>query len=374
MFRELKLKIDKIQLFHVTMPLIYPWRTAYGSDEVIESVLVRMWSGEDYGWGETTPLAKPAYSPEYTAGVYRMIRDVLAPQVVDKDVPTGEALHRQFPWVKGNYFAKGGLDTAWWDLHARKLGQPLWKLIGGKGNVIEVGADFGVQDSIDMLLANIEQAIADGFKRVKLKYCPGWDLDMIAAVRSAFPTQVFHIDCNSGYSLDDLDMFKKLDQYNLAMIEQPLMHDDLVDHADLQRQIETPVCLDESITSTAKTRRALKIGACRWVNIKPSRVGGITQALAIHRICEDAGVPCWTGGMLESAVGASICQALATLPGMKYPSDVFPSSRFYTEDLSQPEINLSGPSEMTLSDQPGVGAEPVPERLERQTVAKAVLA
>lgn len=363
--------ITSIELYHVAMPLIYPWRTAYGSDEVIESVLIRMWAGDAFGWGETTPLAMPTYSPEYTAGVYRVIRDILAPRLIGKDLSSGEELQKQFFWIKGNFFAKGGLDGAWWDLHARQQGLPLWKLIGGKDPVIDVGADFGVQDSIDMLLGNIEKAVHAGFKRIKLKYCPGWDLDMVAAVRSAFPTQVFHIDCNSGYTLADLAMFKKLDAYHLAMLEQPLMNDDLIDHAELQRKIETPVCLDESITSPEKTARAIKIKACQWVNIKPARVGGVTRALAINRICEDAGIPCWVGGMLESAVGASVCKALGALANMKYPSDVFPSSRFYTEDLSIPAITLSGPSQMTLSDTPGVGAEPDPDRLANQTIERA---
>jgi O-succinylbenzoate synthase len=365
--------ITSIELYHVAMPLIYPWRTAYGSDDVIESVIVKMHAGDDCGWGETTPLAMPTYSPEYTAGVYRVIRDVLAPRLIGKEIGSGEQLHRQFAWIKGNFFAKGGLDAAWWDLHARQQGTPLWRLVGGKSPVIEVGADFGVQDSIDMLLGHIEKAVQAGFKRIKLKYCPGWDLDMIAAVRSAFPAQVFHIDCNSGYTLDDLPMFRKLDRYGLAMIEQPLMHDDLIDHAELQRRIETPVCLDESITSPDKARRAVKIKACRWVNIKPARVGGVTRALEVNRICEEAGIPCWVGGMLESALGASLCKALAALPNMAYPSDVFPSARFYTEDLSEPPITLSGPSQMTLSDRPGVGAEPDPERLARQTIDHAVI-
>lgn len=365
--------ITSIELYHVAMPLIYPWRTAYGSDDVIESVIIRINAGEAYGWGETTPLAMPTYSPEYTGGVYRVIRDILAPRLIGKDIGSGEALQKQFFWIKGNFFAKGGLDAAWWDMQARQQGVPFWKLIGGKGPVIDVGADFGVQDSIDMLLGHIEKAVSAGFKRIKLKYCPGWDLDMIAAVRSAFPTQVFHIDCNSGYTLWDMDMFKKLDRYHLAMIEQPLMNDDLIDHAELQRQIGTPVCLDESITSPEKTARAIKIKACQWVNIKPGRVGGITRALEVNRICEEAGVPCWVGGMLESALGASVCKGLSALANMKYPSDVFPSSRFYTEDMSGPPIVLSGPSQMTLSDTPGVGAEPDPQRLESRTIDRAVV-
>ncbi|MBM3262982.1 MAG: o-succinylbenzoate synthase [candidate division Zixibacteria bacterium] len=365
--------ITSIELYHIAMPLLYPWRTAYGSDDVIESVIMRMNAGEMFGWGETTPLAMPTYSPEYTGGVYRVIRDILAPRLIGKEITSGEELQQQFFWIKGNFFAKGGLDAAWWDMEARRQGLPLWKLIGGTSPVIDVGADFGVQDSIDMLLGNIEKAVNTGFTRIKLKYCPGWDLDMIAAVRAAFPTMVFHIDCNSGYTLADAAMFKKLDRYELAMIEQPLMHDDLIDHAALQAQIETPVCLDESITSPEKTARAVKIGACRWVNIKPARVGGITRALRVNQICEEAGIPCWVGGMLESALGASVCKALASLANMKYPSDVFPSSRFYAEDLSRPSIALSGPSQMTLSDTPGVGAAPDPIRLERQTLDRVVI-
>ncbi len=365
--------IDAIELYRVAMPLIYPWRTAYGSDDVIESVLVKMHAGEAAGWGEATPLARPTYSPEYAAGVFAVTRDVLAPLLIGKRIDSGRELQEACAWVAGNFFAKGGLDAAWWDLHARLKGRPLWRLIGGKGPVIDVGADFGVQDSIDMLLGKVEDALEAGFKRIKLKYARGWDLDMVAAVRSAFPDAVFHIDCNGGFTLEDLPMFRQLDRYNLAMIEQPLMRDDLVDHAVLQGQIETPVCLDESITSPAKARKAIGAGAARWINIKPARVGGLTQALEVNRVCAEAGIPCWTGGMLESALGASFCMALAALPNMQYPSDIFPSNRFYVQDLSGPALTHSGPSQMTLSDTPGTGAEPVPELLEEQTIERAVV-
>jgi len=262
---------------------------------------------------------------------------------------------------------------AWWDLHAKTQGQPLWQVLGGKRSVIDVGADFGVMETIDALLAKIDEANKAGFKRIKLKYAPGWDLDMVAAVRQTFPEQVFHIDCNSGYTLADVPMFKKLDRYNLAMIEQPLMHDDLIDHATLARQIETPICLDESITSPEKTRKAIEIGACRWINIKPIRVGGLTNALKIHDLCEQAGIPCWVGGMVESGLGELHCAAMATLANIKYPSDVFPSSRFFKRDLVTPELTLSGPSRMTLPTGTGVGAEPDPQQLERFVVDHATM-
>jgi O-succinylbenzoate synthase len=366
--------IDSVEVYRVAMPLVYPFRTAYGSDDCIESVLVRMAGGGWYGWGEASPLRAPTYSSEWAQGVFIVVRDWLAPLVVDRDVEAGVDLQRLLSSLKGNHFAKAALDLAWWDLHARLLETPLWRLIGGKDPVADVGADFGVMDSLDELLEEVAKARDSGYKRAKLKFRPGWDLNMVSRVRERFPDIVMHIDCNSGYTLADLSLFQTLDRFGLAMVEQPLAHDDLLDHSKLQRSIDTPVCLDESIVSPQKARQAIELSACRWVNIKPGRVGGLTQALAIHDICDEAGIPCWVGGMLESAVGQSANLALATLPNIRYPSDVFPSSRFYRLDLGRPEMKLSGPSKMTASDAPGIGCEPDPELLLRLLVEKAVVA
>ena len=367
------MKIDSIEIFRVAMPLVYPFRTAFGNDDTIESVLVRIMSDGIFGWGEASPWRLPAYSSEWAGGAFIAIRDFLAPTILGGEVSSGADLQGRLSGIKGNHFAKSALDLAWWDLHAKRRHEPLWKTLGGQSNVIDVGADFGVMESIDMLLETIAGAVQSGFKRIKLKYRPGWDLEMVATVRAAFPKTTFHIDCNSGYTLDSLSMFRKLDQYNLAMIEQPLAHDDLIDHAELQREISTPLCLDESITSVDKARKAIQIGACRWINIKPGRVGGLTNALAIHNLCEGSGIPCWVGGMLESAVGARHCAALATLPNFKYPADIFPSERFYKCDLAYPPMTLSMPSQMTLLSTPGVGAQPDPDELGRLNIEKAVL-
>lgn len=367
------MRIDAIELYRVRMPLVYPFRTAYGSDEVIETVMVRMISGGQYGWAESQPFAMPTYSGEFAAGVFLAIKQVFAPVLVGREIDSGEQLQAAIAGFKGNSFAKGGLDMAWWDLHARMQGRPLWKVLGGTGPAVAVGADFGVMETIDALLGKIDEAIRAGYTRVKLKYAPGWDLDMVAAARRAFPKMTFHIDCNSAYHLSDLDMFKKLDRYNLAMIEQPLMHDDLVDHAKLAKAIATPICLDESITSVDRARKAIEIGACRWINIKPVRMGGHTVALKVNRLCMDAGVPCWIGGMIESALGAAHCLAAATLPNMQYPNDIFPSTRFYANDLGQPPMVLSGPAQVTAAAAPGVGVEPDATRLEQMTVEKAVV-
>ncbi|HJT77065.1 MAG TPA: o-succinylbenzoate synthase, partial [Gemmataceae bacterium] len=338
---------------------------------VVESVLVRLDGGGLSGWGEASPLGAPTYSPEWAAGAFHVLRTWLAPRLVGRGVASGAQLQQMLAVVKGNPFAKAGLDLAWWDLHARHLGQPLYRLLGGADPTVTVGADFGVQDRVEELLAKVAEALETGFPRVKLKFRPGWDLPVVRAVRRAFPDAVLHIDCNAGYRLEDAPLFRELDALGLAMYEQPLAHDDLLDHAALQRQVRTPVCLDESITSADKARQALQLGSCRYVNVKPGRVGGLTNAIAVHDLCRAQGVPCWVGGMLESAVGAAHCIALATLPGFTYPADIFPSRRFYRQDLAEPEVVLAGAGQVRALDLPGIGTAPEPERLARLTVEHA---
>lgn len=365
--------IDAIEIYYVEMPLIYPFRTAFGNDSTIGSILVRMQAGDQFGWGEAAPWQYPAYSSEWAKGAFLVVRDFLAPGLLGESIESGSTLQKKISWVKGNYFAKAALDLAWWDVYAKSLNQPLWRAIGGEKEIIEVGADFGIMESIDELINAIGSAVEQGYKRIKLKFRPGWELDMVQAVRRTFPDTIFHVDCNSAYTLSDLAMLRELDNYNLAMIEQPLMNDDLIDHAELQRHLRTPICLDESITSPDRARQAAKINACGWINIKPGRVGGITNALAIHDICRDAGIPCWIGGMLESAVGGAFCLALASLPNIQYPSDIFPTERFYLEDLGAPPMKLSGSSVMQLSEKPGVGAAPEPKQLKKHTLGSTVL-
>ena len=368
------MRIDRIDLYHVAMPLIYPWRTAYGEDAAVESVLCRMSSGSLQSWGEASPFAAPCYSPEWAGGVFAVCRDWLAPTLIGQDVISGEDLQRRLKLFKGNPFAKAALDTAWWSLESQRTGIPLHRLLGGTRDTVSVGADFGVMDHIDDLLAAVGQAAALRFQRIKLKFRPGWDREMLAAVRTTFPDLVTHIDCNSGYSLGDQDLFAWLDTQGLAMIEQPLRHDDLVDHAELQRQLQTPICLDESLTSLDGLEQALRLGSCRYVNIKPGRVGGLTVAKQMHDRCQAAGIPCWVGGMLESATGAGHCLALASLPNFTYPADIFPSAKFYVEDLADPPIVLSqdesGFPVVVIPNQP---SQPNPMRLAKLTRQSATI-
>ncbi|MBS0262174.1 MAG: o-succinylbenzoate synthase [Planctomycetes bacterium] len=368
------MKIDRIELFHVAMPLIYPWRTAYGEDAACHSVLCRLSSGSYCGWGESAPFAAPCYSPEWAGGVFAVARDWLAPRLLGRDIASGADLQSLLAIYKGNPFAKAVLDTAWWHLESRIQGRPLHQLLGATRDQVPVGADFGVMDDVGDLLVAIAGAVERGFPRIKLKYRPGWDETMLAAVRREFPTPTFHIDCNSGFRLVDLPMFQRLDQYRLAMIEQPLAHDDLYEHACLQKSIATPVCLDESVSHPRHAEQALALSACRIVNVKPGRVGGLTNAVAIHDLCQQAAIPCWVGGMLESATGAGICTALAMLDNFTYPADIFPSSRFYHEDLAERPLELVSlrdgtPAVAAFADIP----EPDPVRLARLCVEQCTI-
>ncbi|MEC7567196.1 MAG: o-succinylbenzoate synthase [Planctomycetota bacterium] len=348
--------IDRLELFHVAMPLLYPWKTAYGEDAAIHSVLCRIDSGSVSAWGESTPLAAPCYSPEWAGGIFHTALHWLGPALLDNDILSGSALQEKLSHIKGNPFAKALFDNAWWALQSVITSTPLHELLGGSRRQVSVGADFGIMDSLDDLLACIQTAVDDKFPRIKLKYRPGWDLNMLRAVRSAFPTQVFHIDCNSGYRLSDIDHLKQLDSFELAMIEQPLNHDDLLDHATLQSQLDTPICLDESISSVQMARQAIQLKSCKYINIKPGRVGGLTNAVMIHDHCKLAGVPCWVGGMLESSIGGAACTALATLDNFTYPADIFPTTRYYHQDLSDPPISLQ-------SNDNGVPCIAVPQQL-----------
>ena len=368
------MKIDRIELWHVAMPLIYPWRTAYGEDAAVHSVLCRMSSGSVDAWGESSPFAAPCYSPEWAGGVFAVARDWLAPALLHQDIFSGEQLQQRLAMFKGNPFAKAALDTAWWSLHSKIVGQPLHRLLGATRDVVPVGADFGVMDRVEDLLEPVARAVAAGFPRIKLKFRPGWDLPMLQAVRRQHPDHTFHIDCNSGYRLSDLPLFRAVDEFRLAMIEQPLQHDDVIDHAQLQSQIRTPVCLDESITTVRQVEQAIALRSCRYVNVKPGRVGGLTNAVAIHNVCQRAGIPCWVGGMLESACGAAHCVALAMLDNFTYPADIFPSSRFYVEDMSDPPLELVRDG----AGVPKVAAfvrlpEPVAERLDERVLQRCVL-
>ncbi|MBM3933288.1 MAG: o-succinylbenzoate synthase [SAR202 cluster bacterium] len=365
------MRIDKLDVYYVAMPLIYPWRTAYGADYDIHSVLVKATSGDHVGWAESTPFFAPTYLPESAGSVFYNVTEIFGPHVVGQEYEKAKDINDRLAIFKGNSFAKAAIEIAWWTLQASIEGKPLHRLLGGQTREVAAGADFGIQDSIDMLLGNIQKAVDTGFPRIKLKVAKGWDLDMLKAVTSTFPKMKFHIDCNSGYSLDDLPFFKAIDNLGLVFIEQPLYFADILDHAELARKIQTPVCLDESAVSPKVVEQAIAIGACKYVNIKPGRIGGFYNALKVHNMCRNAGIPVWVGGMLESALGGALCVELATLPNFTYPGDLFPSKRFYTDDLSKPENELT--PRLTFKPSTGKLPEPDPELLEQRTVRQKTI-
>jgi len=367
------MKIEAIDVYWVKVPLAFIWRTSYGDQHFTDTILVRMEGGGHHAWGESCPPYVPNYSAEHTLAVFHTVREHMAPAVIGAEIESSRELLDRIAFVKGNQFARAALDIAWWVLDAKRRGLPLHAALGGKADRVAVGADFGVQESLDALMAKIEGAIAQGFPRIKLKFRPGWDMFMVEAVRSTFPRFTFHVDCNAAYTPADTDLFRKLDRFRLAMIEQPLQDDgmSLINHADLQRCIETPVCLDESAQSLAHVEAAIRLGSCRVVNIKMARVGGLTASRDIQALCAQHGIPCWVGGMLESAVGGAICAELATLPNFTYAGDIFPSSYFYTKDVGKPELVLTGPGEIATSTVPGIAQEPDPDLLKRWTVEHA---
>ncbi len=362
------MKINHISLRRICNPIKRPYVTAFGSQSAFNSILVSLSSDGHTGWGETAPGGGPFFSSEYDLTAWCVSRDFVVPQLLGKDINSGEELQNLLAPIRGHRFPKAAFDVAWWDLDSRLRGIPLYRAIGSTRNTCSVGYTFGVLNNYTELLAGIEKVVASGYPRIKLKFCPGWELDMLAAVRSAFPKLTIHIDCNSAYTLDDLPMLKKLDQFQLAMIEQPLQHDDLIDHAELQKNIATPVCLDESITTPEQARQAIRIKACKYINIKYGRVGGISPTLKIHQLCADNNIGCWLGGMGESSMGTTVVASLATLPYVNYPSDISPSEKFYRQNLGKPVLSTDHPGSYQLRDNPGLDVEPDQEALQKFTV------
>jgi O-succinylbenzoate synthase len=369
------LRIDELTLHHVAMPLKEPYRTGFGDETVIESILVRLTSGGVSVWSESTPFGEPLYSPDWAAGAYQVIQRWLAPLLVGREIDTATELTSLLAVLRGHRFAKAALDIAWWTLDAALAGVPVHAHLAGgtpTRDRFEVGQALGTAETVDTLLRQVGEAVDEGYRRVKLKIRHGWDVDVVRAVRQQHPDLVLHVDANASYTLDDADVFRQLDVFGLAMFEQPLAYDDLRDHARLQTLVDTPICLDESLVSVRHLEWALELGSCRAINIKPGRVGGFTESVALQELAREQGVTCWVGGMLESAIGGAICAALQTLPGFDYPGDVFPSSRFYLQDLATSELEFDrGPDREPRAiapSSPGLPQTPDPGRLAACTV------
>ena len=361
--------ISAIELREIRLPLIHFFETSFGRTTDRRIILARV-IGPDgaEGWGECTAGEGPFYSEEWTETAWNTLKDFLAPMVVGHEVQGAADVFHLMKRVRGHRMAKAAIETACWDLEAKRAGVPLWQYLGGVHQEIPCGVSIGVQGSADALLEKIEKELAAGYQRIKIKIKPGWDVDILRRVRERFPEIRLMGDANSAYSLADIDLFKALDEFNLMMIEQPLSHDDMFDHAKLQRQIHTSICLDESIKTPEDAAHAIELGACRIINLKLGRVGGHAQAKQLERVAREKQIPVWCGGMLESGVGRAHNIAMATLAGFTLPGDVSSSARYWEEDIIEPPVTVSPRGTIAAPEKAGIGFEINQTRIDRLTV------
>jgi O-succinylbenzoate synthase len=352
------------------MALVAPFVTSMGVETDEEHIIVRVDADGVTGWGECVAEGTPFYSYETVSTAWHILQDFLIPPVLGKDLSgVGEAIALG-ERVRGHRMAKAGLEAALWDLFAKAQGVSLSHLLGGTRARIDVGVSIGIQSSPAELVKKVGGYLEEGYKRIKIKIAPGHDLSLVAAVRKEFPRILLQVDANSAYTLDDARLFRAMDDYGLLLIEQPLGYDDIFDHAKLQRQITTPLCLDESIHSTADARAALELGSCRIINIKPGRVGGFTESKLIHDVCASQGIPVWHGGMLESGIGRAGNVALASLANFSLPGDISASKRYYREDIVEPAFEVGPDGTMAVPSGPGIGVGVKTDRLQRVTVRR----
>jgi O-succinylbenzoate synthase len=361
--------ISSLELREIRLPLIHFFETSFGRTTERRIILVRVTDKDGAeGWGECTAGEGPFYCEEWTETAWPTLKEFLAPMVVGQQVEEAAGVSALMAKVRGNRMAKAAIETACWDLESKRAGVPLWKYLGGVNQEIPCGVSIGIQESPEKLLEKIERELAAGYQRIKIKIKPGWDLTVLRRVRERYPEVLLMGDANSAYTLNDVELFQALDDFNLMMIEQPLAHDDMFDHAALQKQIKTPVCLDESIHSTEDARHAIDLGACRIINVKLGRVGGHAEAKRLEAECRERGIPIWCGGMLESGIGRAHNIAMATLAGFTLPGDVSASSRYWTEDIIEPPVMVSERGTITAPAGPGIGFEVNQSRIGRLTV------
>jgi o-succinylbenzoate synthase len=361
------MRILGAELRLVELPLVRPFRTSFGEEATKEALLVRIETDRAKGWGECVASSQPRYSEEFIEGAWLVLRDHIIPAVANAEDVSADRLAAALRWLRGNRMARAALEMAVLDAELRTRDSSLAFHLGAERDRVECGVSVGIAPSIEALVDQVHGYVELGYRRVKLKIEPGWDVEPVSAVREAFPNVPLSVDANAAYRLTDLPVFEALDALDLMMIEQPLGHEDLLDHASLQRRITTSICLDESIRSAADARAAIALGACRIINIKAGRVGGLLEARRIHDEARAHGVPVWCGGMLETGIGRAANVALAALPGFTLPGDTSASDRYFEEDLTDPFV-LERDGTMKVPTGPGIGVEPLDERLASCTV------
>jgi O-succinylbenzoate synthase len=350
------MRLERVTLRQIRMPLVHFFETSFGRTTQRDIILVEAAAEGVSGWGEVTAGENPFYNEEWTESAWLILRDYAIPRVLGRDLAGAEEVAPLTAHIRGHRMARGGLEAAVWDLEARLRNVPLWQAIGGGARrEIPCGVSIGIQNSVEQLLEKIERELAAGYQRIKIKIKPGWDVDVVRQVRARFPAIKLMADANSAYTLADADRLKQLDEFYLMMIEQPLAHDDIIDHAALQAKLETPICLDECIRSAHHAEQAIRLRACGIINIKLGRVGGFREARRVHDAAQAAAVPVWCGGMLESGVGRAHNIALSTLPNFVLPGDVAASKRYWARDIIVPPVETTPQGTIRVSDEPGFG-------------------
>jgi O-succinylbenzoate synthase len=367
------MRLHRCTLREIHMPLITPFETSFGRTTLRRILLVEADVDGVIGWGECVAGEGPFYAPETVETAWQILRDFIWPELRGRECSAASEVWGLLGRIRGHNMAKGALEAAIWDAEARQKNVPLWRLIGGERQEIPCGVSIGIKESDDELERTVEQELAAGYQRIKIKIKPGRDVAPVARLRQRFPRIRLMVDANSAYRLEDAPLLQQLEPYFLMMIEQPLGWDDIWSHGELQRKLQTPICLDECIHGEEHARAAIAMGACRIINIKLGRMGGYAPSLRLHDICREHKVPVWCGGMLESGIGRAHNIALSTLPNFSLPGDVAASRRYWTEDIIEPEVTVTPQGTIHVPSGPGIGFEPRRERIEQLTVRREVL-
>jgi O-succinylbenzoate synthase len=363
-------KIERLELRLVKLPLVHFFETSFGRIDEKHFILARIDDDGATGYGECVAEQDPYYSSETNDTAWHIISDFIAPRVLGVEFAHPRDLFPALKAIRGHHMAKAAVEMAAWDLFAKQRGEPLSRVLGGTRDRIASGVSIGIQPSLDDLAAKVERELAAGYRRIKIKIKPGWDLAPVEMIRRRFGAIPLMVDANAAYTVADAEHLARLDAFDLMMIEQPLDYDDIDDHAVLQRRLKTPICLDESIKTVGIAREAIAAGACRIINIKPGRVGGFSESIRLHDLCASHGIPVWHGGMLESGIGRAANVHLSTLTNFSLPGDIAASKRYFDPDLIDPPIEVAADGTVAVPTHPGIGVSICDDRVEAATLRK----
>jgi O-succinylbenzoate synthase len=372
-FCQETMKIESITLHHISMPLVAPFETSFGRETDRQCILITLRAAGLTGYGECVATRDPGYNYETAGTAWHILKDFVAPLILGQDVIDAQDFQKRVDGIRGHHLAKAGVEMALWDLIGKREGKSLREMFGGAREKVDVGVSIGIQESASALVRTVELYLDKGYRRVKIKIKPGRDVDETSAVRRAYPGLRLQVDANSAYTLETASALKPLDDLDLLLIEQPLYEDDIWDHRRLQAELRTPICLDESVVSPRHARYALEMEACKIINIKPARVGGLSKGIAIHDYCRERDVPVWCGGMLETGVGRASNLAIASLPGFVLPGDISASDRYYQRDITNERFILNDDSTIDVPNGPGLGITIDQDALKQFSLAETFL-